>query len=387
MMALCEKADNDIRTCLNTLQFIHRKSSDLTLSAVQAVALGQKDSHKSVLTFLREVFKLPTPKQFTHNRSELEAKENITSLRYYYMLMESSRTGEYDKVLQGLFENYLSVKIRDPNMEIVAEVQDWILFQESLSTIIYSSQEYQFMSYLPFTSVIFHFFYAVTSGQRTIQYPRTQYEITQKHQRSKQLVSQIASESQPSVLRDIDRQMSSVYFVPLLLNIITPNLRPVNVQLYTKWEKGLLKMIVSTMVAYNLTYKQDRGPDGQYTYLLDPELDELCGYTGLPQKRQLQYVTKQLLAREIGQAKVKHEAKSDSSLAIKERINPKSLPAVNVSKSRNKRQRNFFGQPLVNKEPPLTSETNNPSVKAVWFKFNEGFSDAVKKPIKIQDLL
>jgi chromosome transmission fidelity protein 18 len=122
MMALCEKADNDIRTCLNTLQFIHRKSSDLTLSAVQAVALGQKDSHKSVLTFLREVFKLPTPKQFTHNRSELEAKENITSLRYYYMLMESSRTGEYDKVLQGLFENYLSVKIRDPNMEIVRGV-------------------------------------------------------------------------------------------------------------------------------------------------------------------------------------------------------------------------------------------------------------------------
>ena len=51
-------------------------------------------------------------------------------------------------------------------------------------------------------------------------------------------------------------------------------------------------------------------------------------------------------------------------------------------------QRDFFGQP-VKSETRCDSikETRTGSSTSIWFRFNEGFSDAVKKTIRIQDLL
>ena len=54
--------------------------------------------------------------------------------------------------------------------------------------------------------------------------------------------------------------------LPHLLEIIQPNLRPVNTQLYSAREKAELKNLVDTMIGYNLAYVQERMPDGQYTY-------------------------------------------------------------------------------------------------------------------------
>lgn len=44
----------------------------------------------------------------------------------------------------------------------------------------------------------------------------------------------------------------------------------VNPQLYSMREKQQLVELVDTMLSYNLTYRQDRSPEGQYMYLLEP---------------------------------------------------------------------------------------------------------------------
>lgn len=44
----------------------------------------------------------------------------------------------------------------------------------------------------------------------------------------------------------------------------------VNTQLYSLKEKQQLAALISTMLAYNLTYHQERLPEGQYVYKLDP---------------------------------------------------------------------------------------------------------------------
>lgn len=43
-----------------------------------------------------------------------------------------------------------------------------------------------------------------------------------------------------------------------------------NTQLYSLKEKQQLAALISTMLAYNLTYHQERLPEGQYVYKLDP---------------------------------------------------------------------------------------------------------------------
>lgn len=43
-----------------------------------------------------------------------------------------------------------------------------------------------------------------------------------------------------------------------------------NPQLYSTREKQQLVELIDTMLCYNLTYRQDRTPEGQYRYLLEP---------------------------------------------------------------------------------------------------------------------
>lgn len=87
----------------------------------------------------------------------------------------------------------------------------------------------------------------------------------------------------------------------LLLDVLAPKLRPVSIrlggegavcgcrgswhglvshllsvfpqvstQLYSAREKQQLSSLVGTMLAYSLTYHQERTPDGQYLYRLEP---------------------------------------------------------------------------------------------------------------------
>lgn len=44
----------------------------------------------------------------------------------------------------------------------------------------------------------------------------------------------------------------------------------VNTQLYSVKEKEDLAQLIRTMIAYNMTYNQEKTPEGQYTYVLDP---------------------------------------------------------------------------------------------------------------------
>ena len=44
----------------------------------------------------------------------------------------------------------------------------------------------------------------------------------------------------------------------------------VNPQLFSSREKEQMRELIDTMLAYNLSYRQDRTPEGQYTYVLEP---------------------------------------------------------------------------------------------------------------------
>lgn len=54
--------------------------------------------------------------------------------------------------------------------------------------------------------------------------------------------------------------------LPLLLKIISPEFRAVNVHLFTENEKNALAKIVGIMTDYNVTYIQERNAEGIYVY-------------------------------------------------------------------------------------------------------------------------
>jgi chromosome transmission fidelity protein 18 len=56
---LCENGENDIRYCLNALQFCSRKSTEVTTASLAGI-LGQKDLSKDIYSVMNEVFYQPS---------------------------------------------------------------------------------------------------------------------------------------------------------------------------------------------------------------------------------------------------------------------------------------------------------------------------------------
>ena len=89
--------------------------------------------------------------------------------------------------------------------------------------------------------------------------------------------------------------------IPLLLRIITPDLKPINQQLIKTEERLAMKKLIRKKLDLNIKYIQDRNEDNQIVYRLEPALDVFIHYDGkkvndMPVTR---FNLRQLIAKEM----------------------------------------------------------------------------------------
>uniref|UniRef100_A0A8C1RSY1 Chromosome transmission fidelity protein 18 homolog n=1 Tax=Cyprinus carpio TaxID=7962 RepID=A0A8C1RSY1_CYPCA len=270
LMALCEKTDNDIRSCINTLQFLHRRGQKhLDQRSVNSISVGLKDQNKGLFSVWQEIFQLPRLKRKRIGGDpfggfdEAGLKDGTQRLQHILHLVSSN--GEHEKLTQGLYDNFLNMKLKDPGMLGVCSGLDWLCFTDLLNECILHGQNYSLMRYFPFLPAAFHHLYAANSVPR-INYPHSHYEAFTKTQHTKNALLAMLNEIPPAVQSRISMSCLCLDILSLLLELISPKLRPVNPQLYSTREKQQLYDLIDTMINYNLTYRQDRTPEGQYTY-------------------------------------------------------------------------------------------------------------------------
>ncbi|XP_035039780.1 chromosome transmission fidelity protein 18 homolog isoform X2 [Hippoglossus stenolepis] len=414
LMSLCEKTDNDIRSCINTLQFLHgRGHKQLDTKTIQCVSVGQKDQNKGLFHLWQEIFQLPRTKRKRIGEGfDGTPGPGVGAQRFQHILHLSSSSGEYEKVSQGLYDNYLSMRARDPNMHSVCEALDWLSFSDRLNQQILHNQNFSLMRYLPFLSVTFHFLFAHTHVPR-ISYPHSQYEATTRLLGSRNALSSMLADIPPSIRTRISHLTLTLDILTLLLNIISPKLRPVNPQLFSSREKEQMRELINTMLAYNLSYRQDRTPEGQYTYVLEPRVEEVVRFPGLPPHRQLTYQAKQTISREMEQERMrraeqlmlqrnpaaKKEEKKSAGPTSTSNHQQRLETIVKQTTVEIRPELDFFGRTVAPKpqRAQLSSDTGEKCPvlamgaavgnSDVWFRFNEGMSNAVRRNIYIRELL
>ncbi|XP_034155813.2 chromosome transmission fidelity protein 18 homolog isoform X2 [Pangasianodon hypophthalmus] len=426
LMALCEKTDNDIRACINTLQFLHgRGQRQLDQRVVNSMSIGLKDQNKGLFSVWQEIFQLPRLKRKRIGGDPFggfeEAGLKDRSQRLQHILHLASSSGEHEKLTQGLYDNFLSMKLKDPSLTGVCSGMDWLCFSDLVNECVLHGQNYSLMRYLPFLPAAFHHLFAANSVPR-ISYPNSHYESLTKTQHTKNALVAMLAEIPPSIRSRVCQNNLCLDVLSLLLELICPKLRPVNPQLYSTREKQQLCELIDTMINYNLTYRQERTAEGQYTYILEPNIEDVVRFPGLPPRRQLTYQVKQLIAREtdlermrrVERAQQRHNPqKMEKVEEVKEVKKPQAKKQV----SRNHQQRlenivkeavveskpemDFFGRAVVPKEKPAANSETDEDGKSsgslqigkavgnsdVWFRFNEGVSNAVRRNVYIRELL
>ncbi|XP_060028653.1 chromosome transmission fidelity protein 18 homolog isoform X2 [Erinaceus europaeus] len=443
LAALCQKTDSDIRACINTLQFLNgRGRRELSVRAVQTTHVGLKDQRKGLFSVWQEVFQLPRAQRHPvgqdpaltghafqlgvgHLGPQAAPPLTLAAQRFHHVMHVAASAGEPEKVVQGLFDNFLRLRLRDSSLDAVCMALDWLAFDDLLQRAALVGQSFQLLRYPPFLPAAFHVLFASSHVPR-ITFPSSQQEALSRTSRTQNLIQTLVAGMAPTARSRASPQVLVLDALCLLLDILAPKLRPVNTQLYSTREKEQLAGLVGTMLAYSLTYRQERAADGQYTYRLEPNVEEVCRFPEVPARKPLTYQARQLIAREIEVEKMRRAeaaARARASLQMEGvsrgsedpvgdvRDKGAQPPAQPSHEQRLERilkkaaleeqpERDFFGRVVVRKAAAPRAEDTAPEADSaerrvgtavgksdVWFRFKEGVSNAVRRSVYIRDLL
>ncbi|KAJ3153578.1 hypothetical protein HDU89_000620 [Geranomyces variabilis] len=448
LTALCEMADGDIRSCLNTLQFLRKKTAILTMDVLHGVDVGQKDVGRGLFVVWDEIFMLPAVRG-RRRINVVKDRTNETDQTGKYVDRISSlisSNGEYEKLLQGCHENYLRTKIFDtarggsttaPGMEPpkskIEQAMDWLAFFDALNFRVNVQHAYGFSGYMAYPAVAFHKLFAGTARVRC-EYPRADTALYLAKQHHSNVLTNLLHAMPPPCRRTwTDPAALMLHLVSYLLSILSPELRTVNARVAKPGEALSLARVVDVMAGLGFRFRQDKNEDGIYEFHLDPPIDELivsltasiplnsahCALNITFNNKRLlgaPSAVKQMVSLEIDRELIRRaEAaaleragpaaeeeqttapaqQKASKKAVKPHIVKQlAIPAAAAEKPE-QIARDFFGRPVL--VPPKQSvgamdisDSDNPPALLqgkVAFRFNEGFSNAVRKTLYVRDFI
>ncbi|KAL0946782.1 hypothetical protein HGRIS_012955 [Hohenbuehelia grisea] len=420
LTALAGIAKGDLRGCLNTLQFIKSRNETVTEAVVRRATQGMKEAESTMSSVLNSIFN-PLSKKRANELALTEAEESKYVNR---LCREIQIVDRNDRVATGCFAHYMTLHQQDANFSRYEQAGEWLCIFDCLSNHIYMDQEFGLKQYAEYSIVPFHHLFQARGNPKVERSDEDwlNYQTTIANTEIYKSLAQclrIASCRLGGAYKQFMATPSlEVEFAPYINRIISPPLRPVNSQVIRPAERALLSRLVDIMASLDLHFVQERAEDGQLSYRLDPPIDVFINYDG---KRAAditvtRYATRHLVAGEIDArvasqkvtvvekdnktrssgffGNAKRPVPEDDSSPEKENAGP--APVAKRAKTdmtvdiADKPPVDFFGRPIdvstkkvkgmVIKKPVL------PKFR-ISYKFAEGNSAAVRKPVKMDSFL
>ncbi|XP_021750688.1 chromosome transmission fidelity protein 18 homolog isoform X1 [Chenopodium quinoa] len=453
LTALAECTECDIRSCLNTIQFLHKKKESLNLVALSSQVIGRKDMTRSIFDVWKEVFQKRKPKQ--SRACDINSRKSYDANEFLYSLV--SYRSDNELIFDGIHENFLQLRYHDPMLQKTVHCLDTLGVSDLLHQYVLRSHNMSLSVYYPSLTITIHQLLARVETP-SIEWPKSfqRYRslLMEKLERLRSWQSKIA----PCISRHVSANSFVEDTISPLLHILSPaDVRPVAVQLLSDKEKTDLAQLIGTMVLYSLTYKNTKSDssanksvhDGlldAVSFSMDPPISGFVNFKGYkPGHYELASAVKQLLTYEVEKHKIVQEsiAKSmHSTDSIKldnnaardgENGRPKSSKMheapcdySNEGITMNKSQKDFCKPNIHRSTSPLgfggsAADVKKPSFGSfnffdrfkkighkschnvdsleerlanaerdghhLLFKFNEGFTNAVKRPVRIREFL
>ncbi|KAK6145830.1 hypothetical protein DH2020_019699 [Rehmannia glutinosa] len=295
LSALAEYTECDIRSCLNTLQFLNKKKENLNMLEISSQVVGRKDASRSAFDIWKEIFQKRKKKQA--RKSNNSGSSMSKDFEFLYSMI--SNRGDYDLILDGIHENILQLRYVDPMMRKTPPI-------------------------------------AIFIHRLVAQLERKDIEWPKSFQRHRTFLAErmdVFHTWHNRISPNLSRHLSTKSFVEdsisLMLHILSPRtLRPVALHLLSDNEKRDLGQLVNNMVSYAITYKNikpdrnSRHEDGlDATALsLDPPLSEFIHFKDYNSCHfDLALPMKQVLVHEVEKQKILQGSLSKSTdLPMKE---------------------------------------------------------------------
>ncbi|KAK4688524.1 chromosome transmission fidelity protein 18, partial [Tremellales sp. Uapishka_1] len=405
LTTLVEVTKGDVRSCLNTLQFIKSKSKVVTDDAIKSSSVGIKDSGSSLQSVWNSL-SIPIGAKQRRKTAAIDDGRYVNRLTF-----EIQACGDYDKVVQGLFEHYPNLKPLDATLSNVNKMLDWLEYYDRISTKVNENQDYELMAYLPYSMVPWYsHFAAPANNAKPTEWPKADYECYQTRTANTEIMTNMKNLT-PPVLRSLFTATTTLTeLIPLLMRIITPPLKPVNANIVKPSEKSVLSRLVELMIPLGLRFWQEKTEEGQPMMRLEPPIDVFVHYEG---KRAAdiavsRFAVRQLIAQSMDAEMARRRGEAGAAVGGKEgtemlkgmygAAKPAALKPGEKVDIADLPPTDFFGR-LV--QPPREVENiQGDDVESAQmllepvkkkfralYKFNEGSSSAVRQSVKMSTLM
>ncbi|KAH8920215.1 P-loop containing nucleoside triphosphate hydrolase protein [Atractiella rhizophila] len=397
---LVEGVSGDLRGAMNCLQLLKKERKVDQTSVRQIVKeFGGKDAGTTPMTVWEKLFRVKREKLETDNRYFDEVSRLV------------STCGEYDKLSQGCFEFYPRFHHHSSSfLDQVTNALDWLAFFDSLDSRIRTERDYELMAYMPYSVTAWYPIFGSAKGfggdEVKLEWPKEDYEGYLKRMAHEE-ISNSFRQGLPVEVRSIFTSVNtSLELAPYMMRILSPDLKPINSQIIKQEEKQLLNKLVDTMGRMKLAFYQERNDDGQLSYKLEPAIDVFVHYEGkrAPDIPASRYGVRQLVTREMEAELIRRtEGRTENPDNVQDIFDAykKQKPVASSQAEQETVAKDFFGRPIVKKAekldkgaidlpPSLGVDKKGKAEKGktqCLFRYQEGFSNAVRIPRMIEDFL
>lgn len=482
LTTLANLSGQDVRTCLNTLQFVRTKvgAAALTDTALESSGIGRKTVAKSPLCLWKQVFTAPPRKHRTAvpkpGVNGANGASGVNAARPAHQppstrgaarvgtggsgpaaagfnssqeeLLHDLELADVPRVLEGVVENYLSISYTDPSLTRTAAAAECLSCWDAMESAMFSKGHFGLGGYAKTTVTAVHTLCAVPALREQLAFPRTEREMRAKRTARVGLLRSWHAGLAPAVLTQYNDRTLVCDVLSPLITILTPPIKPVALHLLASDERKQLYGLVDIMISFGLRYTQSADDEGTYAYRLDPPLATLLpplpgalpaagGDGGAAAAdgglvRELPAVVRQLLGTELQREVMRrhHTAHSGgggdgsgpagqaggggspgktlgfgtppAQSAKPRALKPVAKPIV-VEEAKPIERRDMFGRVISQSShdhakrgtkrdaSSLGMECKDGGMgntpPAVRFKYHEGVTDAVRRPVRVRDLL
>ncbi|XP_073148713.1 uncharacterized protein [Henckelia pumila] len=436
---------------VNRLKYICNKEGLKTSSvALTALAeytgsqvVGRKDVSKSAFDVWKEIFHKKKEKRSQKSNYSV----NITKdFDFLYSLV--SNRGDYELILDGIHENILLLRYIDPVMQKTVKCLDNLLVSDVNHRYIMRTQQMTLQVYQPPIAISMHSLVAQLE-KLEIQWPKSFQRHRTISAERMDMFCTWHNRISPYISRHLSMKSFIEDSVSPMLHILSPpTLRPVALHLLSEKERCDLGQLVNIMVSYFITYKNiksDRSGTSRHEDVLeaselccDPPLSKFINFKGYcPGHFDLAIAVKQVLVHEVEKQKIlQGTAIKSTHLYVQETssfqnnssgsgqsskscfttrsiekkisgegLTPSKQSDVSISsnsfKSTERTKKcsgdlnSFFDRfRKANNKGSQVSEnmvkkpgTMERDSRPLLFKFNEGFTNAVKRPVRMREFL
>jgi chromosome transmission fidelity protein 18 len=416
---LAIKSDGDIRSCLNTIQFIASGKHD-------KFNLTEKDSRKDFFGIMEKIFNKKQDAPISP--TSLETTNHLGNI----LNLLNDETDRYETLLMACFENYPTIRYSSSlTMRETVKVLEWTSWIDNINLTVKRNQAFALSSYAVFPIALYHLNCSsiYKQGFHKYNYPKKDFDAYREREQRKNICRNIFSTEAKDDKESSYGTSSCMHFdfhpirsstdlqldiIPQLVGMLFPSVLARTKSSYTIYntdgttnlsstfkvesERLAVKKIIDLCAEYGLTFRYNYN-DGTTKLELDPPIHKLNDFTppSIQEKSKnyekksnghselptfdLPYSIKKIIASEIQNVKTRlHSKAKENTIAptpMQELKAVGSSPLITPTKK---------GKSLFTSSPTAAS-THSTSDCSIYFSYHDGHTNAIRRPAKLRVFL